>query len=116
MSYLQPGNGKGPKKGKVLLTPGQALERINTIAEEANEKIGVAYALRDYWYGLAEELGEELRDAAVENNALREQVEEIEALRAENLELKEKLAKYKQKVRQQQEEEIELEKQKRRKR
>lgn len=110
MSYLQPVK---RRVKKTYLTPDEAIVKVNKIAEEANEKLRTAYALRDYWYSLAEELGEELRLAAVENNELREQLKTFEMLKKEVIELRERLSRVKSKAQKEREEEYDMERQKR---
>lgn len=112
MSYLQPVR---KRPSRTYLTPDEAIVKINTISEEANEKIKAAYALRDYWFGLAEELGEELRLAAIENNELREELKTLEMLKKEVVELRERLSRVKSKAQLEREEEFELQRQRKRK-
>jgi hypothetical protein len=120
MSYLEPTR-RGPRPKldtpeKIYLNAGEAIVELNKISKEANESIKFEQALRAYWLSLAEELGEELRLAAIENNRLWKENEELLKYKQRCEELEQKLQKVKSKAQIEREEEIELQKQKRKRR
>lgn len=119
MSYLSPTKRSGPKPAKldtpekIYLTAGEAILELNRVCKEANESIKFEQALRAYWLDIAEELGEALKEAAEENNSLREQLKTHEMLKKEVIELRERLSKMKSKAQLEREEGYKMERQKR---
>lgn len=120
-SYLTPARPKGPKPKlntpeKIYLSAGEAIVELNRLAKEASESIKFEQALRAYWLDIAEELGEALKEAVIENDNLREQLKEFESLKKEVIELRERLSRVKSKAQIEREEEYNMERQKRKKR